>query len=141
MVGVPAVVRNKALATGAVQWIDDLPKLVASLEREWSITVSEPYSDSTEAFVAEATLEDGTQAVLKLLVPRDGEAARNESRCCALPTAMAACGCYGRMRAWRAAARPARSVAVPTRAPDWATARDSLCDGSEGAVAGGALRP
>lgn len=76
--GVPAVVRNKALAVGAAQWLDDLPELVASLERQWSITVGRPYEDATEAFVAEATLSDGTPAVLKLLVPRAGDAASNE---------------------------------------------------------------
>lgn len=76
--GVPAVVRNKALASGATRWLDELPALVASFEREWSIALGRPYDDATEAFVAEATLGDGTRAVLKLLVPRDGDAARNE---------------------------------------------------------------
>lgn len=37
--GVPAVVRNKAVACGATQWLDELPALIASLEREWSIAV------------------------------------------------------------------------------------------------------
>lgn len=78
MRGVPAVVRNKALAVGAARWIQDLPELVAGLEQEWSITVGSAYGDATEAFVAEATLGDGTPAVLKLLVPRDGDAAQNE---------------------------------------------------------------
>ena len=70
--------RSKALASGATQWLDDLPALVASLERDWSIVVGVPYDDATEAFVAEATCEDGTRAVLKLLVPRPGDAAKNE---------------------------------------------------------------
>src|SRR5215813_1216824 len=77
-VGVPAVVRNRALAAGAAHWLDELPALVASLERDWSIAVGRPFSDATEAFVAEATLDDGTQAVLKLLVPGAGDAAWNE---------------------------------------------------------------
>lgn len=77
--GVPAVVRNKALAAGAAQWIHDLPEIVATLEQDWSITVGRPYDGGTEAFVAEATLGDGTPAVLKLLVPQAGEQARNES--------------------------------------------------------------
>ena len=76
--GVPAVVRNKALAAGAAHWLDELPALVASLEREWRIVVGRPFADATEAFVAEATLEDGAPAVLKLIVPRDGETAKNE---------------------------------------------------------------
>ncbi|TML42138.1 MAG: aminoglycoside/hydroxyurea antibiotic resistance kinase, partial [Actinobacteria bacterium] len=40
--------------------------------------VGPAYEDGTEAFVARATLEDGTDAVLKLMVPRPGDAARNE---------------------------------------------------------------
>jgi streptomycin 6-kinase len=72
------VVRQKALAVGALAWLDDLPLLVASLEHDWSIAVGDAYTDSTEAFVAKATCEDGTPAVLKLLVPRSGDAAANE---------------------------------------------------------------
>ena len=75
---VPEVVRNKALSAGAGAWLDELPALVADLEREWSITVGRPYAGGTEAFVAEATLDDGTDAVLKLLVPRAAGAASNE---------------------------------------------------------------
>jgi streptomycin 6-kinase len=71
-------VRNKALAAGASQWLEELPELVARLEREWYVVVGRPYVDATEAFVAEATCEDGTPAVLKLLVPRPGDGARNE---------------------------------------------------------------
>lgn len=78
MASIPEVVRNKALAVGAARWIRDLDDLVVSLERDWSITVGRSYDDPTEAFVAEATLADGTSAVLKLLVPRDGSAARHE---------------------------------------------------------------
>lgn len=78
MLDVPAVVRNKARSVDAMWWIDDLPKLVASLEREWSIAVGRPYDDSTEAFVAEATLDDGTPAVLKLLVPRGHDVTMHE---------------------------------------------------------------
>jgi streptomycin 6-kinase len=75
---VPPVVRNIAAAAGATRWLDDLAELVASLEQEWSITVGRSFEDSTEAFVAEALLDDGTPAVLKLLVPRAGNAARSE---------------------------------------------------------------
>ena len=78
MIGIPPVVRNKALAVDAAPWLRDLPDLIAALEREWSITVGRPYEDSTEAFVAEAVLGDGELAVLKLIVPRAGGVARNE---------------------------------------------------------------
>jgi streptomycin 6-kinase len=75
---VPEVVRQKAFAVGADLWLDELPLLVASVEQEWGIEVGDAYSDSTEAFVAKATCEDGTAAVLKLIVPRGGDAAENE---------------------------------------------------------------
>ncbi|MGO9873059.1 MAG: aminoglycoside phosphotransferase family protein [Acidimicrobiia bacterium] len=74
----PTVVRNKAIAVGATHWLDELPALVAGVEREWCLTVGRSFEDATEAFVAEATLHDGTRAVLKLLVPRAGDAANNE---------------------------------------------------------------
>lgn len=78
MVDVPPVVRNKALAVGAESWLAGLPDVVAELERAWDITVGEPFGDATEAFVAAAAQADGTPVVLKVLVPRDGGAARHE---------------------------------------------------------------
>jgi streptomycin 6-kinase len=71
---IPAVVRNKAAAVGAPGWIDDLPGLVADIERDWSIRVGRPYQDATEAFVARAIRSDGVPVVLKLLIPRRGGA-------------------------------------------------------------------
>lgn len=72
------VVRAKALAVGATRWLDELPELIDALARDWSITVGRPFSDATEAFVAEAICADGTPAVLKVIVPRSGEAAAHE---------------------------------------------------------------
>jgi streptomycin 6-kinase len=78
VVNIPDVVRNKALAVGAQRWIDGLDDLVSHLAALWSITVGRTYEDATEALVVEAEQEDGTRAVLKLLVPRPGEHTRNE---------------------------------------------------------------
>jgi streptomycin 6-kinase len=78
-IDVPEVVREKALAVGAEWWLDALPLLVRSIEADWKIRVGRPYRDSTEAFVAEAVCEDGSPAVLKLIVPRDGAAAAHET--------------------------------------------------------------
>lgn len=92
---VPAPVRNKALAAGARWWLDGLPDLVADLERDWSIRVGSSFADATEAFVSEAVTEDGTTAVLKLVVPRSGDAAAYEI------TALRLCrgeGCVGLLR-------------------------------------------
>lgn len=78
MLEVPEVVRQKALAVGAAAWIEELPTLIADVERAWSIVVGRSFPDSSEAFVAPATLGDGRPAVLKLIVPRDLDAAENE---------------------------------------------------------------
>lgn len=51
---------------------------MAQLERDWEIAVGDAYSDSTEAFVAQAVCADGTPAVLKLLLPRSSDAAARE---------------------------------------------------------------
>jgi streptomycin 6-kinase len=79
VIEVSPLVRNKALAAGAGRWLDDLPALVASLERDWGVVIGDPFADGTEAFVAAATLADGTPAVMKVMVPRDDtSAARHE---------------------------------------------------------------
>jgi streptomycin 6-kinase len=70
---VPEVVRNRAVAAGATAWLDALPELIESLEREWTINIRDAYEAATEAFVAAASLDDGTPAVLKLLIARDGD--------------------------------------------------------------------
>jgi streptomycin 6-kinase len=75
---VPPTVRAKALAAGATRWLAELPSLIASIEAEWSVSVGRAYRDATEAFVARARTADGQPAVLKLIVPRDGDAAANE---------------------------------------------------------------
>src|SRR3984893_7638654 len=79
MIGVPAVVRNKARAVGAEDWLERLPALVSSLEADWSIAVGHPYEGGTEAFVADATRADGTPAVLKVLVPGTGNNPSDEA--------------------------------------------------------------
>ncbi len=72
MIEVTPVVRNRAIAEGQAGWIDELPNIVRSLERDWSIEIGRSFHEGTEAFVAEATMSDGTPAVLKVLVPRRG---------------------------------------------------------------------
>lgn len=78
MVRVNQAVSSKARVHDATDWLADLPRLVAGLERDWGITTGRTYADSTEAHVVEATAADGEPAVLKLIVPRDGDAARHE---------------------------------------------------------------
>ncbi len=74
----PEIVRNRALDNGATDWLEALPSLVADLERDWSISVGRTLTGGTGAYVAEAELEDGTDAVLKLSVPSSGDNGCNE---------------------------------------------------------------
>jgi len=72
---IPHVVRNKAVAVGAELWLSGLEDLVAGLAIEWGLTIGEPYTGGTEAYVCRVTLDDGTPAVLKVLVPQADAAA------------------------------------------------------------------
>jgi streptomycin 6-kinase len=76
---VPEVVRRKAINVGAQSWLDQLPALIADLAREWSLQIGPIYDGGTEAFVAEVTRHDGSAAVLKVLIPRDGVLDRHEA--------------------------------------------------------------
>lgn len=78
VVVVPEAVRKKAIAIGAASWVDDLPALIAEIEGDWSLTIGRPYAGGTEAFVAAATLDDGSPAVVKLLLPTALDGASNE---------------------------------------------------------------
>jgi hypothetical protein len=64
------VVRSKARVAGATEWLDTVDDLVTALEDEWSFESGSVFSDATEALVIGATLDDGTEAVLKVHIPR-----------------------------------------------------------------------
>lgn len=70
--------RNKARAAGRDDWLDALPEIITQLCDTWDITTGRAYTDSTEAFVCEATLRDGTAAAVKILVPRDNDWTEHE---------------------------------------------------------------
>ena len=78
VIEVSQVVRNKAIAVGAVSWLEEIPLLIAKYEHEWGFAVGRSFQGGTEAYVAEANMHNGREAVLKLVVPRDGDAASNE---------------------------------------------------------------
>jgi len=70
---VPEFVRQKAIQRGAagLRWFEELPALVAQLESEWDVVVGRPLTGGSESYVAWATLRDGTDAVIRLQLPRD----------------------------------------------------------------------
>jgi streptomycin 6-kinase len=68
----PEAVRKRLRANGSEAWAESLPLLIESLEREWRIAVQgSALSGGSEAFVALATMPDGTDAILKVLIPRE----------------------------------------------------------------------
>lgn len=68
-IDVPDEVRNKVVADGNAAWLDELPSVVESLAQQWSLTVGPTLRGGHAALVIEATLDDGTAAVLKIGVP------------------------------------------------------------------------
>jgi len=70
---VQPVVRQKAEHLGArgMAWLAQLPKLVADLEKEWSITAGDPFSGGNASYVCRAVTHDGDRVVLKLCLPDD----------------------------------------------------------------------
>jgi streptomycin 6-kinase len=73
-VNVPEPVRRRALASGpeGAAWLDGLGALVAELSREWGLSSARTLTGGTQAFVAEVTMADGRQAVLKVAPPGSG---------------------------------------------------------------------
>jgi streptomycin 6-kinase len=69
MLDVPEEVRNKVIADGNAAWLDELPSVVESLAQEWSLTIGATLRGGHAALVVEATLAEGTAAVLKVGVP------------------------------------------------------------------------
>ena len=78
VVDVPQVLRNKAFAFGASEWLSTLDDRIAELEQQWSIQVGEVFDGATEAYVAMAIMSDGSPAVLKVVMPRAEEVMRHE---------------------------------------------------------------
>ena len=69
-IDVPDAVRITARAHGAIgaQWLADLPAIFEELERRWDMAVGATLSGGTAGCVAEATMADGTAAVVKVAI-------------------------------------------------------------------------
>lgn len=68
---VPLLVRQRAQHSGpeGVQWLQDLPRLVGALERQWSVAVEASLSGGSAAYVARVRMRDGRPAVIKIDPP------------------------------------------------------------------------
>ncbi len=73
----PEQVRSKALAEGSAgeAWLAGLGSVVEELAARWGLAVGRTLPGGTDAFVAEVTMADGRQAVLKLNLPTRDPAA------------------------------------------------------------------
>ncbi|WP_432892229.1 aminoglycoside phosphotransferase family protein [Kribbella sp. CA-245084] len=66
---IPDQVRKTVMSDGNQSWLDELPAVVDSLSQEWSLTIGSSFAGDHAALAVEATLADGTPAVLKIGVP------------------------------------------------------------------------
>ncbi|MEV8373469.1 aminoglycoside phosphotransferase family protein [Kribbella sp. NPDC056861] len=66
---IPDQVRRTVIADGNEAWLDELPAVVDSLAQEWSLTIGSSFAGGHVALVVEATVADGTPAVLKIGIP------------------------------------------------------------------------
>lgn len=68
---VPNRVRQRAEQSGAQaeRWLKELPQLIADLERHWKLSIDQPLSGGSSAYVAQAKTADGSGAVVKLGMP------------------------------------------------------------------------
>ena len=77
-VEIPQLVRQTAMASGpaCIRWLDQIGGLLTQLERRWDVTVGATMTGGTASLVAEATMADGSPAVVKLAMPseHDGRA-------------------------------------------------------------------
>jgi streptomycin 6-kinase len=128
MLDVPDEVRNKVIADGNAGWLDELPSVVESLAQEWSLAIGATLRGGHAALVVEATLADGTAAVLKVGVPRSRGALTFEATALRLADGD---GCASLLRD-----DPGRNALLLGRlgaamydvVPDPATRHDLLCD-------------
>lgn len=68
---VPITVQQKAMNLGneGERWLDSLGEHIQLFEQRWKISLAKRLDGGTEAFVAEVTMENGVDAVLKIMMP------------------------------------------------------------------------
>ncbi len=68
---VPERVQHKARALGpaGLEWMANLPRIVAEIEREWQIEIGRELIGGSGGYVLEVVTAEGADAVLKLSIP------------------------------------------------------------------------
>lgn len=77
--GLPAGLSWWAATPEGRRWLAELPGIVASCARRWSLRLAPPYEPATSAYVAPATTADGTPVVLKVNFPEPETAAEGDA--------------------------------------------------------------
>lgn len=125
---IPEEVRNRVVADGNESWLDELPSVVESLARDWSLTIGDTLRGGHAALVVEAALAGKTAAILKVGVP----GTRRELGFEAVALRLAGGdGCVSLLRddLGRSALLLERlGAAMYDVVPDRATRHDMLCD-------------
>lgn len=62
------------------KWLNDLPQIIAEIERNWLLTVEKPFRNLSYNFVAPCIRADGSEAVLKIALPLNNPEIFNEAR-------------------------------------------------------------
>jgi streptomycin 6-kinase len=65
----PAVQAHAAAVAGGTAWLAGLPRLLAALEQQWAVTITEWLPGGTTSVVGRATTRDGRPVVVKVAVP------------------------------------------------------------------------
>jgi streptomycin 6-kinase len=93
--GVSELARQRALSSGAVgrRWLEGLPGVVGELAERWHLSIGEPYSGGTAAFVVAAVDADGRDVVLKVAMVLDEQDADLHRRSVAVHRLAGGRGC------------------------------------------------
>ncbi|WP_432486144.1 aminoglycoside phosphotransferase [Kineococcus esterisolvens] len=79
-VDVPAIAAAKAATVpGGQIWAADLPEILTTLERTWSISITDPLPGGTASYVARARTADGRPVVVRVAAPGTGFAQQSRT--------------------------------------------------------------
>jgi streptomycin 6-kinase len=62
------------------KWLDDLPQIIAEIERNWALKAQKPFQNLSYNYVAPCIRAEGSEAVLKIALPLDDPEIFNEAR-------------------------------------------------------------
>jgi streptomycin 6-kinase len=69
-----------AFREDGARWLEDLPRIVSEIERDWALEIKAPYANLSYHFVAPCVLADKSEAVVKIGFPGEAENIRRERK-------------------------------------------------------------